>query len=322
MVGFTLLHENVSDDLRGRIFSALYTLVRLCILIAFALGPLLSGLLDNLSERYLHSHVGVARPRGLGPGRPAHAVARRPHHRGRRRALGEVAARGSAAAARRRRRWARPTTAPTPDPAREPLPGSPRSRSRGARRAARARRPALLAERLDAVLTREPGGTPTGEQIRTILLDHDTGDLDPRTETLLVAADAGRARGHRDPPGARGRPLGGHRPLLRVVPRLPGSRPGAARGRGGRDLALGHRGPRARPGGLPRRGARGQRVARQGGGRDRLEEAGDEFHLAVAEGFRKQAAEHADRWVTFDGARPIDDLAAEIAAEVSRRFAG
>jgi MFS family permease len=60
VVGFTLLHENVSNDLRGRIFSALYTLVRLCILIAFALGPLLSGLLDNLSERYLHSHVGVA----------------------------------------------------------------------------------------------------------------------------------------------------------------------------------------------------------------------------------------------------------------------
>ena len=63
-------------------------------------------------------------------------------------------------------------------------------------------------------------------------------------------------------------------------------------------------------------------ASRQGGGRDRLEEAGDDFHLAVAEGFRKQAAEHADRWVTFDGARPIDDLAAEIAAEVSRRFAG
>jgi hypothetical protein len=59
-VGFTLLHENVSNDLRGRIFSALYTLVRLCILIAFALGPLLSGLLDSLSVHYLHSHVGVA----------------------------------------------------------------------------------------------------------------------------------------------------------------------------------------------------------------------------------------------------------------------
>jgi dTMP kinase len=51
VVGFTLLHENVDDELRGRIFSALYTIVRLCLLIAFALGPFLSELLDRLSNR-------------------------------------------------------------------------------------------------------------------------------------------------------------------------------------------------------------------------------------------------------------------------------
>jgi dTMP kinase len=50
VVGFTLLHENVDDELRGRIFSALYTLVRLCLLIAFALGPFLSELLDSISR--------------------------------------------------------------------------------------------------------------------------------------------------------------------------------------------------------------------------------------------------------------------------------
>ena len=50
VLGFTLLHENVEDELRGRIFSALYMLVRLCLLIAFAVGPFLSGLLDGLSE--------------------------------------------------------------------------------------------------------------------------------------------------------------------------------------------------------------------------------------------------------------------------------
>ena len=53
VLGFTLLHENVSDELRGRIFSALYTLVRLCVLIAFAVGPLLSGLLGSVSESLL-----------------------------------------------------------------------------------------------------------------------------------------------------------------------------------------------------------------------------------------------------------------------------
>jgi dTMP kinase len=51
VVGFTLLHENVDDELRGRIFSALYTIVRLCLLIAFALGPFLSELLDKISRR-------------------------------------------------------------------------------------------------------------------------------------------------------------------------------------------------------------------------------------------------------------------------------
>ncbi len=50
VVGFTLLHENVEDELRGRIFSALYVLVRLCLLIAFAVGPFMSGLLDGLSQ--------------------------------------------------------------------------------------------------------------------------------------------------------------------------------------------------------------------------------------------------------------------------------
>lgn len=51
VLGFTLLHERVDDELRGRIFSALYTLVRLCLLIAFAVGPFLSDLFDRLSLR-------------------------------------------------------------------------------------------------------------------------------------------------------------------------------------------------------------------------------------------------------------------------------
>ncbi len=49
VLGFTLLHESVDDELRGRIFSALYTLVRFCVLVAFAVGPLLSDLLGRLS---------------------------------------------------------------------------------------------------------------------------------------------------------------------------------------------------------------------------------------------------------------------------------
>ncbi len=50
VLGFTLLHENVADELRGRIFSALLTIVRLCVLIAFAIGPILAQLLDGASN--------------------------------------------------------------------------------------------------------------------------------------------------------------------------------------------------------------------------------------------------------------------------------
>ncbi len=50
VLGFTLLHENVEDDLRGRIFSALNTLVRLCLVSAFAVGPFLTQVLDQLSR--------------------------------------------------------------------------------------------------------------------------------------------------------------------------------------------------------------------------------------------------------------------------------
>lgn len=37
--------------------------------------------------------------------------------------------------------------------------------------------------------TRQPGGTPVGSRLREILLDPATGSLDPRTESLVYAAD-------------------------------------------------------------------------------------------------------------------------------------
>lgn len=47
---------------------------------------------------------------------------------------------------------------------------------------------ALLADALGAVLTREPGGTSVGEQIRALLLDRLGPALDARAEALLMAA--------------------------------------------------------------------------------------------------------------------------------------
>lgn len=39
------------------------------------------------------------------------------------------------------------------------------------------------------LLTREPGGTAVGSQLRSIVLDPATGDLSPRTEALIYIAD-------------------------------------------------------------------------------------------------------------------------------------
>lgn len=42
---------------------------------------------------------------------------------------------------------------------------------------------------MDALLCRQPGGTPVGQKIRDMLLDPECSDLLPITETLLFAAD-------------------------------------------------------------------------------------------------------------------------------------
>jgi MFS family permease len=60
VVGFTILHETVDDDLRGRIFSTLYTLVRLCLLSALALAPFLAGLLNQASLAVFGDDRGVS----------------------------------------------------------------------------------------------------------------------------------------------------------------------------------------------------------------------------------------------------------------------
>ena len=46
----------------------------------------------------------------------------------------------------------------------------------------------LLSEGYQIVKTREPGGTPIGEQIRNVILNQDNTKMDIRTECLLFAA--------------------------------------------------------------------------------------------------------------------------------------
>jgi dTMP kinase len=46
----------------------------------------------------------------------------------------------------------------------------------------------LLAQRFSVIVTREPGGTPTGEKIRQVLLDTATADLSAQAELALMFA--------------------------------------------------------------------------------------------------------------------------------------
>jgi len=60
VLGFALLQQEVDDDLRGRVFSSLNTLVRMCVLLAMVVGPLLAAMLGRLSSTLLGGDVDVA----------------------------------------------------------------------------------------------------------------------------------------------------------------------------------------------------------------------------------------------------------------------
>lgn len=57
VLGYTILQTRVDDAIRGRIFATFNTLVRFCLLLAFAIAPFLSSLLDGLSNRLVGRDV-------------------------------------------------------------------------------------------------------------------------------------------------------------------------------------------------------------------------------------------------------------------------
>ncbi len=59
VLGFTLLHETVDDEFRGRVFASLYTLVRLSLIASFAAGPALALLLNGLSEAWFNKNISI-----------------------------------------------------------------------------------------------------------------------------------------------------------------------------------------------------------------------------------------------------------------------
>jgi dTMP kinase len=180
-----------------------------------------------------------------------------------------------------------------------------------------------LARHLEALLTREPGGTDVGERVRALLLDRDVRDLDARAEALLMAAarahhvatmirpalDSGRDvvtdryshsslayQGY-----GRGLDVGQLHDLsswatdelwpdLVVLLDVPADEAAARRRR------IGH---------LP----------------DRLEAEADDFHHRVVEGFRTMAAAEPDRWLVVDGTGDADEVTERVLKGVDARLA-
>lgn len=178
----------------------------------------------------------------------------------------------------------------------------------------------LLAERLGATRTREPGGTALGLAIRQLFLDPATGDLDARTETLLMAAD--RAQHVRDvvrPALEGGRHVVTDRYLYSSIAYQ-------AHGRGLDPDVVGLLNRWATDGlapdlvvlldvPVPVARARVADVAP-----DRLESEDEGFHERVRAGFHAQAAVDPDRWVVIDGTEAPDAIAAAVWAAVAERL--
>ena len=57
VTGFTVLQERVGDDMRGRTFATLYTVVRACLLLALTLGPLVASASGSIANATVNGSV-------------------------------------------------------------------------------------------------------------------------------------------------------------------------------------------------------------------------------------------------------------------------
>lgn len=168
------------------------------------------------------------------------------------------------------------------------------------------------------VLTKEPGGTPVGEAIRSVLLDPGQ-QIEALTEFLLFSAS--RAQHVKDV--IRPALDGGAAVICDRFTASSVAYQGAGRGLDAGLIRLlnGQVSQGVQPDltilldidsglGLERIRARG--IA------DRLERADREFHERVADSFRQQAAE--SDWLVVDASRPEEEVLATVTSGVSSRL--
>jgi dTMP kinase len=178
---------------------------------------------------------------------------------------------------------------------------------------------ALVADRLDAVLTREPGATPLGAELRTLLLGSGEWTVGPRAEALMMAAD--RAQHLREvvlPALTEGRHVVSDRSAYSSVAYQGGGRElGFDEGRTINPWAVYGRWPDVV---VYLRVDREVAVARLDRPLDRLERESADFHRRVADAFDCLAADEPERWLVVDGDRPRDEVTDDIWAGIEPRL--
>jgi dTMP kinase len=176
----------------------------------------------------------------------------------------------------------------------------------------------LEARGMTVLRTREPGGTPIGEKLRSLVLDHGHGHIDAHTEALIFAASrAAHASQVIRPALERGETVLTDRYIDSSV-----AYQGAGRSLGAD--AVRSLNEWATSGLLPDLtvlldvdpAVGRQRRTSGDAAEDRLESEADDFHTRIRDAFLSLAAARPERYLVLPAHLPVADLAARILAKV------
>jgi dTMP kinase len=303
--GYTLLQENVEDEYRGRTFASLTVLSRLGLFASLTFFPILSSAYDSTFD----------------PSSEGFALS------GTRVALWSAGLLVLAAGLNTRRllgrfRLSRPQPLTLVPKLKRPPATGVFIALEGVEGAGKGTQIRLAEEYirslgLDVLVTREPGGTELGEQIRQVLLDPKTGKLDARAEALLFAASrAQTVTSIIRPALADGKIVLSDRYVDSSL-----AYQGWARGLGEQDvLTLNVWATQGLFPDLvillhvePELG-----LLRSTEAPDRMELEGQDFHAKVSDAYLKIAEEHPERFVVVDADKPPNEVFEGVKAALQR----
>jgi dTMP kinase len=297
--GYALMHETTSDELRGRTFSAAYTIIRIGTLVGLGLFHFVADVVVDHVLRFPWGSLDL-------PGtRSTLWIA------------GVVAVGGGVVSMRAIN-------------ARSPVVHAvPATASgyfivfEGGEGAGKSTQMSALVRWLEArgeqvVTTREPGGTPIGNRIRDLLLDPSAQAMDPHAEALLYAADRAQHVSQVIKPALEaGKVVVSDRFVDSSL-----AYQGLARGLGLEDI---YRLSEWATAGLlpdvvfylkldPAEG-----LSRIQGEPDRIEQEESDFHRRVATAYAELAARYPHRFVVLDAGEAASDVHREVVSALEKR---